>query len=77
MCIRTKNTQLSELSVLSRGGFFVCTQQNRYKKLNEVAMNTHFFLLTAKCIHLHSVLASLPNKSSEHYCACCFPLLTT
>ena len=40
-------------------------------------MNTQFFLLTAKCIHLHSVLASLPNKSSEHYRACCFPLLTT
>lgn len=39
-------------------------------------MNIQFFILTAKCIYLHSVLAPLPNKSSEHYCACCFPLLT-
>lgn len=39
-------------------------------------MNIQFFILTAKCIYLHSVLAHLPNKSSEHYCACCFPLLT-
>lgn len=42
---------------------------NRYKNRNEVAMNSQFFLLTAKCTCLRHVLASLLNKSSEHYCA--------
>lgn len=32
-------------------------------------MNSQFFLLTAKRTCLRHVLASLRNKSSEHYCA--------
>lgn len=66
MYVRTKNIQPSFF--FEQRWFYVCTWQ-RYKNLNEVAMNSQFFLSTANCTCLSHVLASLLNKSSENYCA--------
>lgn len=46
MCVSEQRTHSSlNIYFLSRGVFYVCTWQNRYKKLNEVVMNIQFFWL--------------------------------
>lgn len=59
--------------ILSKGGWVLFLPGKTYKNLNEVAMDV---LLTAECICLCHVLASSPNKSSEHDCAVCILLPT-